>query len=104
MEVPSMQSGFTNRRVLRLRALLAAVVAAGLFSGFSVARNVWASEPMQGTQRNQVTKAPIPAAAVAPLADIENAFMSIAERMEPSVVSIRISKTMRTAGLMQGPG
>src|ERR1041384_1483594 len=99
-----MNSGNSFRRRGRGRLILAALLAAGLLSGFHVARNVSAAEPEARVQtRNTPSKAAINAA-VAPLADIETAFITIGERIEPSVVSIRVTKNIKTAGSDLGGG
>ena len=86
--------GIGNRRRTKLQAALAGVLGVGLLSGLMLGRNVIAAEP-------QATDKPITSAqvskATAPLANLEDAFMAIAQKMEPSVVSIRVNRTIRTA-------
>ncbi len=86
------------RRHVRIRTLVAALVGVSALSGFAVARGVWAAEPQRGRAAVSppVSDAQV-AARTAPLADLESAFEAIAERMQPSVVSIRVDKTVRTA-------
>jgi len=99
-----MQSGFWKRRQTRLGAIAAAVLAAGAFSGFSLARNGWAAEQPQRSASRPAISTPALNEATAPLASLENAFITIGERMEPSVVSIRMTKTIKTASTAFGPG
>ena len=84
--------GIGTSRRRGLGATAAGLLGVGILSGLMLGRNVIAAEPQ--------TEKPITAAqvrqATAPLADLEGAFMAIAERMEPSVVSIRVNRTIRT--------
>jgi serine protease Do len=75
----------------------------GLF-GLVVSRNVVASEPAEAqtekaTNRSQAR--PPLGDRVAGLASLQDGFIAIAERMEPSVVSLRVQKTVRTTGFSQ---
>jgi serine protease Do len=94
------------RRQGDIRALVAAVVAVGAVTGCVALRKVSAAEPGQkqsSANRPPLTTAQV-AARTAPLADIESAFIAIAERLEPSVVSIRVNKTMRAPAMSPGLG
>ncbi len=94
------------RRQGSVRALVAAFVAVGAVTGCVALRNASAADPEQ--KQSVAAKAPLTtdqvAARTAPLADLENAFTAIAERLEPSVVSIRVNKTMKTTGMSPGFG
>lgn len=88
-------------RLILLGVLLLAGL--GLF-GFLVSRNVFAAQPAEAqteraTNRTQ-TRAPL-GDRVAALASMQDGFIAIAERMEPSVVSIRVQKTIRASGFSQ---
>jgi serine protease Do len=90
------QTGTINLRLV-VAALALVVMSASV--AILVANNVRADVP-----RGQVasTRDQAPAIAptrVAPLAGMQDAFTAIADRLEPSLVAIRVKKTIRTAGL-----
>jgi len=92
-----------NRWRVRPIAIVAALVLAAGLLGFILARNVRADEPQNRTRA--ATAGPtVPSAQLEKrttvLADLEDAFTAIAERMEPSVVSIRVKRTVRTTSSM----
>jgi serine protease Do len=98
-----MHTDLWSRRHARFAALVAALLVVGLSFGFMLARNGWAAE--QGRQQAGKPRNTAPAAPHSVvLSDLENGFMAIAERMEPSVVSIRVNKTVRTASSMPDIG
>jgi len=75
-------------------------------TGCAVARNGWAAEPQRKASpevRPYISQQQV-AARTAPLADLESGFIAINEKMAPSVVSIRVNKTVKTAGLTQDFG
>ncbi len=82
----------TERRT-KIRAAIAGVLGVGLLSVLMLGRNVIAAEPQAD---KPITSAQV-SKATAPLANLEDAFMAIAQKMEPSVVSIRVNRTIRTA-------
>src|SRR5437773_4054370 len=94
------------RRTARLRMFVAATMGILVLTGCAVGRNVWAAEPQRNASLE--TKPPITqqqvAARTAPLADLESGFIAINEKMAPSVVSIRVNKTIKTASTFQGFG
>ena len=94
-----------TRRHARIRTLVAALLGIGVLAGCAVGRNVWAAEP----QRNAHVSTPVitqqqVAARTAPLADLESGFIAINEKMAPSVVSITVNKTIKTASTFQDFG
>lgn len=94
------------RRHARLRTLVAALLGVGVLTGCAVARNGWAAEPQRKGQvetRPYISQQQV-AAKTAPLADLESGFIAINEKMTPSVVSIRVNKTIKTAGSFQDFG
>src|SRR2546421_5370708 len=104
MEVTGMEKFLSPRGPALLKALAAAILGIGALSGFAIATNVWASEPQQKPQHSAV-RPPVSdaqvAARTAPLADLEQAFEAINERIQPSVVSISVNKTVHTASMQQ---
>src|SRR5438105_4491027 len=92
-----------GRRRASLKTVVGAIVAVAAITAGTVARYVWAAEPQQRTAAAPVTHPTISKAEVnartAPLANLEDAFIAIGDRLEPSVVSIRVNKTVRTAGM-----
>jgi serine protease Do len=82
------------RRSFRPSLIAAAVFLGGGVLGVGL-RGVWAAEP----EARPGGPAPL-AAKTALLADLQNGFTAIAERLEPSVVSIRVEKTMRAVADM----
>jgi serine protease Do len=89
-----MNDRLSPRRGFRPGLIAAAVFLTGGALGVGL-RGVWAAEPGKGTN----VPAPL-AAKTALLADLQNGFTAIAERLEPSVVSIRVEKTIRPAADM----
>src|SRR5438094_8238419 len=92
------------RRQGGIRALVAAFVAVAAVTGCVALRKASAADPEQ--RQGVAAKVPMTteqvSAKTAPLADLESAFIAIAERMQPSVVSIRGNKTMKATGMMPG--
>lgn len=96
-----MRNDVWNARRVPLAAVLAVLAGVALFGGFALGRRGWAAEPAQtkqSTGKPRVSNAEV-AAATAPLANMESGFIAIAEKMEPSVVSIRVNKTIRNASM-----
>src|SRR5438876_5710309 len=91
----------TGRRA-KIRAAAATALGVALLSGLMLGRTVGAADPQDNATR-PMTSAQV-RQATAPLATLEEAFMAIAQRMEPSVVSIRVNKTIKTAANFQDPG
>src|SRR5438067_11165783 len=89
----------------RIPMFLAGLLTLGAASGFAVARFGWAAEP-ETQKSHAAAKPPVSdaqvAARTAPLADLEQAFMAIADRMQPSVCTILVDKTVKAASTMQG--
>ena len=80
-------------RRTKIQAAAAAVLGAGLLSGLMLGRNSIAADP----QADRPISSAQVRQATAPLASLEEAFIAIAQKMEPSVVSIRVNRTVRTA-------
>src|SRR2546423_10007550 len=94
------------RRQGGIRALVASIVAIGAVTGCVALHKASAADTEQ--KQNAAARPPLTTAQVsartAPLADIEGAFIAIAERLEPSVVSIRVNKTMKAPAMSPGFG
>src|SRR5438552_2461700 len=92
---------WSRRRVRRGMAAAAVLCSLGL-GAFGLHR-VWAAEPAAAKAGDPKS---ISSAAVsertAALADLENGFSAIAEKLEPSVVSIRVEKKISMAGMNPG--
>ena len=91
---------WSNRRA-PLAAGIAALLGVALFGWFTMGRRGWAAEPETHNQagRAHVSSAAV-AAATAPLAEMETGLVMIGEKMEPSVVSIRVDKMLKPASTM----
>jgi serine protease Do len=101
-----MLSNPPTRRHARIRTLVAALMGIGVLTGCAVGRNVWAAEPQRNTSleaKPTISQQQV-AAKTAPLADLESGFIAINEKMSPSVVSIRVNKTIKTASMFQDFG
>ncbi len=81
----------------RTRAIVVGAVAAAAACAFVVVRAVSASEPQHKAKVVVPSSAEV-SARTAPLANLETAFEAIAEKLKPSVVSIRVSKTISAPG------
>ncbi len=95
-----MSSISPNQRGIGAGAFIAAVVVTAGVSGAMLTRSVKAAEPKPG-QPNITATSPSPAPIgdrTAVLAEIENGFATIAEHLEPSVVSIHVKKTVSAGG------
>src|SRR5579872_162433 len=95
-----MKDGPWARRRVRRGATLAAAAAALAVSAFGLHR-VWAAEPaVKAGAARTISSAALADRTVA-LANLEDGFAAIAERLEPSVVSITVDKSIQTAGFSQ---
>jgi serine protease Do len=106
-EVGSMEQRFRFRPRSRAAFIAAAFLLVVIGGGFALHDAVWAADST-GRQTATTVKhaniSSIPAGSTAALASLENGFAAIAARLEPSVVSIKVEKTMRTTSFMPDMG
>ncbi|HXG23069.1 MAG TPA: Do family serine endopeptidase [Chthonomonadales bacterium] len=81
----------------RSRIFIGALIALALVCVIGISRSVWAAGD-QGKASTGAKTAPI-LPGTQGLVDLENGFVAIAEKMEPSVVSITVKKTIRATGV-----
>ena len=94
-----MNDNQTRTTSLRLVAAALALVIMAASVGALVSNAVRADVPHRQYAAVQGQAPAITPSRVAPLAGMQDAFTAIADRLEPSLVAIRVKKTIRTAGL-----
>jgi serine protease Do len=90
-----MQSGFVSRRPTRTVLAAAALLTVGALGAEGFHR-VWAAET--GSGRDTVAAKALLMEKTNSLTEIENGFIAIADRIEPSVVSIEVQKKVSVGG------
>lgn len=97
----SLWSAARPPRIRRGGAIMALAASAAL--GAIGLHRVWAAEPgpTRGAGASGAASTPLAERTVA-LANLENGFTAIAERLEPSVVSIKVEKKVQMAGMGGG--
>src|SRR5579871_3892444 len=91
-----MKDGGSPRRMMRRGATLAAAAVALGLSAFGLHRG-WAAEPAARASSGRTISAAAVADRTVALANLEDGFAAIAERLEPSVVSITVDRNIQTA-------
>jgi serine protease Do len=91
-----MKDGRLPRRTVRRGAIVAAAAVALGLSAFGLHRG-WAAEPAARTGAERTISAAALADRTVALGSLEDGFSAIAERLEPSIVSITVDRSVQTA-------